>query len=102
MNKKTVLLKVKEGKIDTWKNWCAEIEGVRRAEACETLRKEGVTEEMCTLFFIDQQAYVLAFAEGEMSPANMSREINQKHQEFKKECLEYLSDGETLYHLFGK
>lgn len=99
MNNKAVLLKVKEGKLETWKAWCAELEGVMRAEAIETLKEENVIEELCTLFYVEGQAYVLGFMVGEMLPANMSREINQKHKQMKSDCLEFVSDAETLYHL---
>lgn len=101
MNNKVVLLRVKEGKLETWKAWCAELEGARRAEAIETLNEEKVSEEICTLFFINNEAYVLGYVVGEMLPANMSREINQKHKQMKSDCLEYVSEAETLYHLFG-
>ena len=67
-----------------------------------TLAKEKVLEEMCLLFTLNGESYVVGFAEGEMLPANMERGINQKHKAMKQECLEYVSDGETLYHFFSK
>lgn len=99
MQKKVVLLKVKEGKLETWKNWCHELETALRLEALETLQEEKVTEELCVLVDFNGVPHVVGFMEGEMLPADMSREINQKHHAMKKECLEYVGAGEGLYHL---
>src|SRR3989339_683336 len=99
MQKKVILLKVREGKLEEWKKWCNELELTRRAEALETLEEEKVTEESCVLFHFDGAPHVVAFAEGEMLPARMDREMNQKHVAMKKECLEYVGEGESLYHL---
>lgn len=100
MQKKVVLLKVNDGKHEAWKNWCHELETTRRIEALETLEEEGVTEELCVLISLNGAPHVVAFMEGEMLPTNMVREINQKHNQMKKECLEYVSEGESLYHLY--
>jgi hypothetical protein len=99
MQKKVVLLKVKEGKLETWKSWCNELETLRREEAMETLKEEKVIEETCLLVDFHGAPYVVAFMEGEMLPADMACEINQKHDAMKKECLEYVSEGESLYNL---
>jgi hypothetical protein len=76
--------------------------GVRCAEAIETLKEEKMTKEMCTLFSVNGVSYILGFAVGEMLPADMTREINQKHKQMKSDCLEYVSEAETLYQLFDK
>ena len=104
MNTKVVVMRVREGKLATWKAWCAELVGQLREEAIATLAEEKVLEEMCFLFTLNSESYVIGFAdsEGETLPANMAREINQKHKAMKQECLEYVSDGETLYHFFSK
>ena len=99
MQKKVVLLKVKEGKLETWREWCNVLENTRREEAKETLLGEKVTEELCVLIDLNGAPHVVGFMEGEMLPADMSREINQKHDMMKKECLEYAGEGESLYHL---
>ena len=104
MNTKVVLMRVREGKLAMWKAWCTELAGSLREEATVTLAEEKVLEEMCLLFTLNGESYVIGFAdsEGETLPANMTREINQKHKAMKQECLEYVSDGETLYHFFSK
>ena len=73
---------------------------------CYSLELEWLKKffEMCFLFTLNSESYVIGFAdsEGETLPANMERGINQKHKAMKQECLEYVSDGETLYYFFSK
>ena len=90
---------MKEGKLETWKAWCVELASLRRDEALLTLDEEKVTEEMCLLVELSGVHYVVGFSEGEMLPANMSREINLKHKAMKADCLKYVRDAEVLYHL---
>ena len=99
MHKKVIVLKIKSGKLAKWKQWCSELDEARRTEALETLREEGVNEELCVLIDIGGIPYVVAFSDGEMLSADMTRDINQKHNALKNECLQYIGEGESLYHL---
>jgi hypothetical protein len=99
MQQKTVLYRVKEGKLDAWKEWAEEINSVRRQEAMETLKEEAVTREFSALFEIKGEYYVVGYMEGEIRPANRGNDINQKHDKIKAECLEFVSEGTMLYDL---
>jgi len=37
--------------------------------------------------------------DGEGLPANPNREINKRHKEMKKKCIEYVSEAEVLYNV---
>ena len=97
--KKTYIFKVKPGKLGVWKAWAKELGGTLRMEALGTLKEERVVEEACLYFNIEGVDYVVGFMDGEMLPANMDREINQKHKRMKDECLERVAVGEVLYSL---
>lgn len=96
---KTVLFLVKEGKWDKWKDWCHELATTLQSEALLTLEEEKVLQELAVGFMVDDKHYVLGFMEGDCLPANLERELNQRHQAMRAECLEKVSDGELLYNL---
>ncbi|MEK7612504.1 MAG: DUF6176 family protein [Patescibacteria group bacterium] len=97
--KKVSLFKVKSGKLERWKEWASQLDSILKGQALETLSEEGLVEEACFLFEFMDENLVLAFIDGEMLAPDMNKTINQKHQQMKDECLEYITDGETLYHL---
>lgn len=99
MKKKLVVCKVKEGKLDLWKEWAEKLEVSLREEALDTLIEEEVTCEFGALINLEGVQYVLGYMEGEILGANMDREINQKHKAMREECLEYVDRAEFLYHL---
>jgi hypothetical protein len=97
---KLVVFKVREGKLNLWRSWSAELMGGLREEALDTLKEENAVAEFGALAEIGGAHYVIGYMEGEdMVPANMDREINRKHKAMREECLEYVSNGEFLYHL---
>ncbi len=94
---KAVLLKIKEGQWEVWRDWCRELSGALRFEAVLTLQEEKVLQEMALGFQINGERYVIGFVEGEALPAKMDREINQRHQAMKLQCLEHVEKVEILY-----
>lgn len=97
--KKAVLFRVKNERVDEWRSWCLEIENELKKEASETLVEENILQEISIIFKIDNEYYGLGFMEvnGEILSANMNKEINIKHKEMKKRCIEYITDAEVLY-----
>jgi len=93
---KAVLLKVKAGEWENWKGWCEELSTTLLTEAITTLEEEKVVQELTLGFEIDNQRYVIGFMDGECLPANMDREINQKHKAMRVQCLEYVCEAEVL------
>ena len=99
------LFKVKEGKVETIKNWLTTLNTARKDEAIATFAYEGVTREVFVLFTgVDGQYYIAGFNEttgGTPGPSDKSVPINQEHTSIMKECLEPLSmnRGEVLMDL---
>lgn len=91
------LYKVKEGKLDTLKEWSLDLQK-RLPEALETMRQENVRREVFRLFKHQNNWFAVGLQElsGEHKKADMSVELNRKHAEVLKECLEGLV-GEVLY-----
>lgn len=96
--KKHFLLKVKEGKLNQWKEWCAYLL-TQKEVAKETLRRENANAELGVLFTIGEDNYVYGSTEYFDTPikADMTMELNPKHIANVKECLEIISKGEELF-----
>lgn len=97
------LYKVKEGKINIFKQWLAVLNGERKQEAVATFVHENITREVFVLFNgIDGDAYVAGLneANGCIEKSDQAVAINQEHSEIKRECLESISEpGEILLDL---
>lgn len=91
------LFKVKNGKLDALKAWASELKR-RGPEVLDTLRYENVATETFYLFQIGDDWYAMGMQEvsGKHKKANMSVELNKRHFEVLKECLEEYN-GEMLY-----
>jgi len=96
---RAILLKVKDGQYETWKNWCRELSTSLLNEAERTLQEEQVLQELVLGFEIDGAHYIVGFMEGECLPANMDREVNNRHKEMKQQCLEYAGEADVLYNI---
>jgi hypothetical protein len=96
---KTVLLKIKKGKEDIWKEWCKKIQNQLYDEAVESLKEEKVKQEIVIKFELQNSTYSIAFMDGDCLPANPNREINKMHKQMKAECIESVSDAELLYNV---
>ncbi len=102
--KKAVLFRVKKERVDEWKLWCSTIATTLYTEAQKSLEEEKVFQELTLLFELKGEFYGVGYMDGDGLPANMNREINQKHKEMKKICIEYVTDAQVLYevNLFQK
>lgn len=90
------LFKVKEGKLETLKNWFEVLSGERREEAIETFEYENVSREVFVLFNgNDGQNYVIGLNEvtGEHRKGDPEVKINQEHTKILKECLEPVTEN---------
>jgi hypothetical protein len=97
------LFRVKEGKLDTLKEWFVVLGGDRREEALATFEHENVTREVFVLFKgHNDENYVIGYNEvnGEPKGGDEKVKINQEHSRVKEECLEPVSErGEVLLDL---
>lgn len=93
------LFKVKEGKLDQWKNWCNELMTTRKSEALASLTRENVQHESCYLFKENNEYFVLGTVAFSGTPKDSGKTlVDLQHDYQKKECLEPLPK-ETLYNL---
>ena len=97
------ILKVKEGKLDTLKEWFEVLSGDRKEEAIKTFKYENVSREVFVLFSgSDGENYVIGLNEvtGDLKKGDLSVQINQDHKKIMEECLEPISNrGEILLDL---
>jgi hypothetical protein len=97
------LFKVREGKLDTLKNWFEVLSGDRKDEAVATFEYENVSREVFVLFQEQEgDHYVIGLNEvtGEHKKGDPEVKINQEHTKILKECLEPVSErGEILLDL---
>ncbi len=93
------LFKIKEGKVAKWRDWCRLLETTYKNEAIESLKEEGMSYEAFFIFTIGDDFYTIGIGEGKELPANMDRELNQKHRATKRECLEKVGELERDYEL---
>lgn len=95
MRTKGIVIKIKEGKLETWKDWCHQIQTEFKKEARETMREEKCEQELFGIFQINNSWYTIGIGEGECLPSNKATELNQIHQEKKKECLDPRHQSQT-------
>jgi hypothetical protein len=97
------IYKVKEGKLETLKQWFQVLSNERKEEALATFAYENVTREVFVLFKgHDSFHYVIGMNEvnGEIRSGDPEVKINQEHSKIKAECLEVVSEnGEVLLDL---
>ena len=97
------LFKIKEGKLEKFKDWMKQLSTERSEEAISTFAYERVTREVFTLFQgTDGTFYVIGLNEANDVPgkSDSSVPINQEHSAIKKECLDPISEpGEVLLDL---
>lgn len=99
---KYALFKIKEGKLEQWKNWCSKVRTDFYEEAHKTLIEENLFFEGFLIFEIDKQFYTLGYIqekEGGSKPSNKNSSLNLEHLKNKKECLDFVSSGGTEYSL---
>lgn len=97
---KLLLFKLKKGKEGKWLAWCLLLMTDHKEEAIKTLEEENVLFEGGALLELDGKKYVVGMTNGDAKPTNMNRELNKKHKEVVKDCLEYIKDLEINYQLY--
>jgi|GEM_PF-1557063 len=99
--KNTALFKVKEGKLDQWKQWCFLLTTARNKEATDSLCGENALEEEWILFSVGADHYVYASTSyfDTPLPSDKTLAINQEHIQQRQDCLECVARGETLCHI---
>jgi hypothetical protein len=97
------LFKVKEGKLDTLREWFEVLSGDRKEETIATFEYENVSREVFVLFQGQEgDHYVIGLNEvtGEHKKGDPEVKIYQEHTKILKECLEPVSErGEILLDL---
>lgn len=95
---KLFVYKVKEGKEQKLQEW-SEYLNSHKDEVLETLNEEGIVFESLHMVTLNGERYAVGTVHSRegVKPTNMEREINQKHREVSKECLEPVATGENSY-----
>ena len=97
------IFRVREGKLDTLKQWFEVLSGERKDEAVATFAYENVSREVFVIFKgYDGTNYVVGLNEvtGEHRKGDPAVKINQEHRAIMEECLERISEnGEILLDL---
>ena len=99
---KIKLHKLKKGKESKWFAWCLLLMTDLKKDALESIKEEKLSFEGAGSFELNGETYVLGIMEGEGFPANMKKEINKKHIEMRKECLDDSIKVEMNYELYNK
>jgi len=96
---KIVVRKFKEDKSQAYREWGKTLSSEKLQEAKLSLKEENVLEEATALVNIKGEDYWIGvqFDNGEVLPANTSREVNLKHQKMNKECLGESAEVSVLY-----
>lgn len=94
------LYKVKEGKVDAWREWGRELVSKNKDVAIKTLELENVIDEAFFLFEIEGCFYSFAYmiVDEEFSPIT-DHPLNKLHKQKIKECLEPFCEPELVYRL---
>lgn len=99
------IFRVREGKLDTLKEWFDVLSNERKEEAIATFAYENVTRETFALFKGNNgQHYVIGLNEvsGQHRKGDSEVKINQEHTKVRQECLEPISEnGEILLDLIA-
>jgi len=90
--------KIKEGKLDVWKDWCITVNTLLRIHALKTMEYEHSSREYWVLFSLGEDHYVLGASEffDEPRKADMTEMINIEHRKIIDECLTFVCKGESL------
>lgn len=94
---KTKIYRIKEGKKEKLLAWANELKTTYKNEVFQTLQEENVEREFAGIFHIDGKSYAVGFVMGENMLPSSPSELNQKHKEVLKDCLELPTSVEVLY-----
>lgn len=99
------LYRIREGKLNEWRNWCQQMYTELRVEASATLMDENVAEEFFLTFQIDQTWYTLGTVitnDGQEPKSATPKDLNRRHREKIRACLEPVGHAEFSYFLTSK
>jgi hypothetical protein len=93
------LYKVRQDKLETWKQWCFKLSYLYNVEVLEILKEEKVTFEACGLMMLNNEYYVLGIIDKLTEQSiNFDRDLILKHRKIRKECLEFVTTINMLYY----
>lgn len=94
------VFKLHNDKVETLLAWGAEVQLKHKPEALDSLREENCTREIFQVFEGNGQWFLICHMEGEnLLPANMEKELNQKHREVIMSCIDRPVESEVVYDL---
>ncbi len=100
-----VKLKIKEGKIQKWLEWCEELKR-RSNEVLETLKNEGMILEACFLSEDENSVYYFMesdnFEKAHEAYGNSTFPIDKEHSAIQKETLESVANLKVLFNFHSK
>lgn len=104
MNKQHFFLfKIKEGKLNVWKEWCNELMHSRKEEAIATFADENVKRETFVMFTTKEGNFVTGRNEyiEDLRKGSPDVQINIDHKIKMRECLEPLAPGDIICDLLS-
>ena len=94
------IFKLHNEKIDKLLSWGKEVQLKHLDEALESLKEENCSREIFEVFEAEGQWYLAAHMEGEnISPANLDRELNQRHRAIIMDCIQERLETTQVYDL---
>lgn len=96
-----VLYRIKNDKLHVWREWCSELQTNLAKGASKTIAEEGESFEFFIIFKVGEAYFTLGGAiisdDTKLHPADETNPLNQRHQQMKKECLEFVDEAEYGY-----
>lgn len=102
---KYALFKIKQGREDQWKQWCDLVSTTFKEEAERTIKDENLVFEGALIFEIDETSYTLLYMQedaGGAKPSDKTNTLNIEHNKNKRECLEPVAKGQSVFFLSAK
>lgn len=97
------LFKLKPDTSHILKKWSEQLLGAYKSEVLDTLAEEQCLSEYFKVFTLNGHEYLLTHMEPlpgkELLPSNQTREINKKHKQVLRTCIDEEVSLETLYTL---
>ena len=97
LNMKTKIYKIKKGKKDKFLAWANKLRTAYRDEVIKSLEEERVEREFVGVFEIEGNDYAIGFVLGENMLPSTQTELNLKHKEVLKDCMEAPINVEIVY-----
>jgi hypothetical protein len=97
------IFRIRPGREQVFFDWMEEVNR-RREEAISTFEHEGIHREVFATFKSEEGVYVVGFNEALVVPkkSDQAVELNRKHVEVMRECLEPISERGTIMFDFSR